>query len=127
MRYTVIIVEPDLAQQKQIIRRLIHAGYDALPIPAKSLLGELYQLALEPEFGDTMQAVILSDNLPADYAWALNRCLVEMKQITVIGYGQLIPFEAVTYQISRSPDQLLVLLREVCTGEELTYNTPANP
>jgi hypothetical protein len=120
MRYTVMVVEPNLDERKEIIRTLIHAGYDALPVDPGAVLGELYRLNYEMGFDDTVQAVILSDNVPTDYVRALYRCLAEMKQLAVIGYGEKLLAEAVTYRISRSTDYLLILLREVCDSVNLS-------
>ena len=78
MRYTVMVVEPNLDERKEIICTLIHAGYDALPVDPGAVLGKLYRLNYEMGFDDTVQAVILSDNVPTDYVRALYRCLAEM-------------------------------------------------
>ena len=95
MERTVLIVEPDPSQGKQIARILILAGYDAITTSsADEALRQLYEV--HPD------AVILSDRLPVDELNRLSNRITMMSDLPLIGLGSDIPLASVTQQLARS-------------------------
>jgi DNA-binding NtrC family response regulator len=80
MEYTILIVEPDLLQGKEIVRTLVRAGYDAVVAPdADEALRQLYQV--HPD------AVIFSERLPLDEQSQLCDRIIMMCDLTCIRLG----------------------------------------
>jgi DNA-binding NtrC family response regulator len=80
MEYTILIVEPDLLQGKEIVRTLVRAGYDAVVAPdADEALRQLYQV--HPD------AVIFSERLPLDEQSQLCDRIITMCDLPFIRLG----------------------------------------
>ena len=95
MNRSILIVEPDLEREKQIIRLLIQAGYDAVVTSdADETLRQLYQA--QPD------AVILSDRLPAGELDRLSDAVTTMSGPPMIELIEDVPLATAAQRPARS-------------------------
>lgn len=65
MKYSVLTIEPDPKQRRQIIHALIKANYDAIPMHFNYALHELHSLRDLDQ--DAPNVVVLSDQLSSEF------------------------------------------------------------
>lgn len=111
MNYSVLTIEPDPTQSRQIIRALIEANYDAIPTHPDYALRELHNLR---EFDqDAPNAVVLSDQLPPEILVQLSGRITELGNILLIGFGNNVSCALFARQVARSTQELLKALNDL--------------
>jgi DNA-binding response OmpR family regulator len=92
---SILIIEPDLQQGKQVARLLMQAGYDAVVVPdANEGLPRFYQT--QPN------AVILSNRLSADEMDRLSDSITTMSDLPVIELIGDAPLATIARRFARS-------------------------
>lgn len=110
MKYSVLTIEPDPKQRRQIIHALIKANYDAIPMHFNYALHELHILRDLDQ--DAPNVVVLSDQLSSEFLEQLIHYIAEMEDIFLIGFGHNAPEPLFAKQVARSTSELLKVLNE---------------
>ncbi len=110
MKYSVLTVEPDPMQRRQIIHALIEASYDAIPVHYNYALHELHSLRDLDKYAPN--AVVFSDQLPHESLAQLSHYIAELEDIVLIGFGCNASDFLFAKQVARSTGELLKVLNE---------------
>jgi CheY-like chemotaxis protein len=95
MEYTILVVEPDLLQGKEIVRTLVRAGYDAIVASgADEALRQLYQV--HPD------AVVFGNGLPVDELSQLSERIATVCDLPLISLDNSVPSLLAAQQLVRS-------------------------